>query len=44
MTGKIKPLVDSVYTFDDVLKAYDRIMTGKAVGKVVVDIDHDDEE
>ncbi|EED85578.1 predicted protein [Postia placenta Mad-698-R] len=37
--GKIKPLVDSVYNFDDALKAYERIMTGRATGKVVVKVD-----
>ncbi|PSS35502.1 hypothetical protein PHLCEN_2v1527 [Hermanssonia centrifuga] len=37
--GKIKPIVDSVYDFDDALKAYERIMTKRAVGKVVVKID-----
>ncbi|EED78401.1 predicted protein [Postia placenta Mad-698-R] len=38
-SGKIKPLVDSVYNFDDALKAYERIMTGRATGKVVVKVD-----
>ncbi|THH01706.1 hypothetical protein EW026_g1039 [Hermanssonia centrifuga] len=37
--GKVKPIVDSVYDFDDALKAYERIMTKRAVGKVVVKID-----
>ncbi|KAG8945796.1 hypothetical protein FRC03_001629 [Tulasnella sp. 419] len=34
--GKVRPLVDSVYNFDDALKAYERIMTQHAVGKVIV--------
>ncbi|KAK0495808.1 hypothetical protein EDD18DRAFT_1286241 [Armillaria luteobubalina] len=36
---KIKPLVDSVYEFKDVLSAYERIMTSRAKGKVVVRVD-----
>ncbi|KAH9841922.1 uncharacterized protein C8Q71DRAFT_700158 [Rhodofomes roseus] len=39
--GKIKPLVDSVYNFEDVLKAYERLMTGRATGKVVIKMDSD---
>ncbi|KAF8968381.1 hypothetical protein BDZ97DRAFT_1916217 [Flammula alnicola] len=37
--GSLKPIVDSVYEFDDALKAYDRAMTGKATGKIVVKVD-----
>lgn len=37
--GKVKPLVDSVYGFDDVYKAYERVMTNRATGKVVVKVD-----
>jgi len=36
--GKVKPLMDSTYSFNDVLKAYERIMTGRAKGKVVVQV------
>ncbi|KAF5324560.1 hypothetical protein D9611_004260 [Ephemerocybe angulata] len=36
--GKIKPTVDSVYEFDDAVKAFDRIITGRARGKVVVNV------
>jgi len=36
--GKIKPVIDSVYKFDDVLSAYDRILTGRARGKVIVEV------
>lgn len=32
--GKIRPLVDSVYEFEDALKAYERILSGRATGKV----------
>lgn len=36
--GKVKPVIDSVYKFDDVLSAYDKILTGHTRGKVVVEI------
>ncbi|KAF8590536.1 NAD(P)-binding protein [Ramaria rubella] len=36
--GNVKPLVDSTYAFEDVHKAYDRIMTGRAKGKVIVTV------
>ncbi|XP_006458527.1 hypothetical protein AGABI2DRAFT_190805 [Agaricus bisporus var. bisporus H97] len=36
--GSVKPIVDSVFEFDDVLKAYERIMSKRATGKVVVKI------
>ncbi|KAJ7504506.1 hypothetical protein B0H11DRAFT_1852923 [Mycena galericulata] len=38
--GTVKPLVDSVYSFDrdGVLKAYERIMSNRAVGKVVIKV------
>lgn len=36
--GKAKPIIDSVYGFDDVLSAYDKILTGRARGKVVVTV------
>ena len=37
--GKARPLVDSVYPMEDALKAYERLMTKRATGKVVVKID-----
>lgn len=37
--GQLKPVVDSVFEFDDVLAAYDRIMSQRALGKVVVRVD-----
>ncbi|KAF8810131.1 NAD(P)-binding protein [Phlegmacium glaucopus] len=37
--GAIKPVVDSTYEFEDALEAFDRILTSRAVGKVVVKID-----
>ena len=36
--GKIKPVIDSEYKFEDVHQAYDRIMSGRAKGKVVVNV------
>lgn len=36
--GKLRPPVDSVYSFGDVLKAYERIMSSRARGKVVVNV------
>jgi len=36
--GKVRPVVDSVYQFEDALNAYDRLMTSRAVGRVVVEI------
>lgn len=39
LEGKFKPIVDSVYEFDNVLGAYDRLMTKRATGKVVVKVD-----
>ena len=37
--GKIRPLVDSVFAFEDTLKAYERLMSKRATGKVVVKVD-----
>ncbi|KAH9920420.1 chaperonin 10-like protein [Amylocystis lapponica] len=37
--GQVKPLVDSVFAFEDTFKAYERILTGRATGKVVVKVD-----
>ena len=37
--GKVKGVVDSVFSFEDVQKGYERIMTGRAQGKVVVKVD-----
>jgi len=36
--GKVIPLVDSTFAFEDVHKAYERILTGRAKGKVVVKV------
>ncbi|EGN95474.1 hypothetical protein SERLA73DRAFT_186503 [Serpula lacrymans var. lacrymans S7.3] len=37
--GKLKPVVDSIFSFEDTLKAYDRIKTQRAKGKVVIRVD-----
>ena len=36
--GKVKHRIDSVYAFEDVLKAYEKVTSGRAVGKVVVEV------
>jgi len=36
--GKVKPVIDSVYKFDDVYSAYDKLMTERARGKVVIEV------
>ncbi|KDQ33589.1 hypothetical protein PLEOSDRAFT_1099549 [Pleurotus ostreatus PC15] len=37
--GKLKGVVDSVYPMEDALKGYERLMTSRAAGKVVIKID-----
>ncbi|KAJ2917243.1 hypothetical protein MD484_g3207, partial [Candolleomyces efflorescens] len=37
--GKIKPKVDSTFAFDDVLQAYEKLMSSRAVGKVTIKVD-----
>ncbi|KAG6897297.1 hypothetical protein C0992_002739 [Termitomyces sp. T32_za158] len=37
--GSITPPVDSVYGFDETLKAYDRLMSQRATGKIVIKVD-----
>lgn len=39
MLGKVVGVVDSVYEMQDALKAYERILSWRATGKVVVKID-----
>lgn len=38
-SGKVKPVVDSVFAFEDVLKGYERVLSGRAVGKIIVKVD-----
>ncbi|KIY51029.1 NAD(P)-binding protein [Fistulina hepatica ATCC 64428] len=40
-SGDVKPVVDSVFEFKDVLSAYDRLMSHHACGKVIVKVDPD---
>ncbi|KAJ5057644.1 NADPH:quinone reductase-like protein [Bipolaris maydis] len=35
-SGKVKPVIDEVYEFEDVPKAYQKLRTGRARGKIVV--------
>ncbi|KAF4614751.1 hypothetical protein D9613_003251 [Agrocybe pediades] len=37
--GTLKPVVDSVYEFEDAHKAYERILSSRATGKIVVKVD-----
>ncbi|GAA5851724.1 hypothetical protein JCM9279_004384 [Rhodotorula babjevae] len=36
--GKLRPIIDSVFSFEDALKAYDRQMSHRAKGKVIVKV------
>ncbi|KAI0035981.1 hypothetical protein K488DRAFT_42183 [Vararia minispora EC-137] len=36
---KVRPLVDSVFEFGDVVKAYERVMSQRATGKVIIKVD-----
>ena len=36
--GTVKPVIDSVYPMEQVQEAYDRLATGRAVGKIVVTV------
>lgn len=36
--GKLKPIIDSEHAFEDALNAYDKIMSGRAKGKVIVKV------
>ena len=37
--GNIKPTIDSVFSFDNVKQAYERLDTSRVKGKVVIDFD-----
>jgi hypothetical protein len=39
MIGQVKPIVDSVFAFEDVYAAYDRLCSQRTSGKVVVKVD-----
>lgn len=36
--GKINPLIDEIFEFEDVPKAYEKLRKGRATGKIVVQI------
>lgn len=36
--GTVKPVIDETFSFEQVIDAYKRQKTGRAVGKVVVDV------
>lgn len=38
--GKLKPLIDSEYSFEDALKASQKIRSHRAKGKVIVNVVH----
>lgn len=37
-SGQMKPVIDSVFKFDDYQKAYERLMSGQITGKVVIEM------
>ena len=39
LEGKLQVLIDSEYSFEDTLKGFERSMTGRATGKIVIKID-----
>eukprot|EP01113_Clastostelium_recurvatum_P012190 TRINITY_DN16304_c0_g1_i1.p1 TRINITY_DN16304_c0_g1~~TRINITY_DN16304_c0_g1_i1.p1 ORF type:complete len:373 (-),score=68.38 TRINITY_DN16304_c0_g1_i1:2-1120(-) len=36
--GSLRTVIDSVYTFDNALEAYDRMASGKAAGRVIIEL------
>lgn len=40
-SGKVRPIVDSQFAFEDVPKAFEKLKTGRAKGKIVVAINAD---
>jgi NADPH:quinone reductase-like Zn-dependent oxidoreductase len=34
--GKIKPVIDTIYSFEDSIEAYSYLATGRVKGKVVI--------
>ena len=43
-SGKISPLIENVYEFEDVPKAYAKLRTGRTKGKMVVRIKKEEEK
>lgn len=38
-TGQVKPIFDSKFKFEDAPKAFERMKTGRAKGKILVEVD-----
>ena len=36
LEGKLRPIIDQIFTFDQLRQAFDKSMTGRTSGKVVV--------
>jgi NADPH:quinone reductase-like Zn-dependent oxidoreductase len=41
--GKVKPVIDSKYKFEDLREAYQRLKTGRARGKVILEVASEEE-
>jgi D-arabinose 1-dehydrogenase-like Zn-dependent alcohol dehydrogenase len=41
--GKVRAVIDSEYKFEDVREAYRRLKTGRAKGKIVVNVAPEEE-
>jgi NADPH:quinone reductase-like Zn-dependent oxidoreductase len=39
--GKLRTAIDSVYAFEDVLKAYDRLLSWRATGKIIIKVNEE---
>jgi len=37
--GRVKAFVDSTFAFEEVVKAYDRLMSKRSTGKIIVKVD-----
>lgn len=37
--GKLKAIIDTVFEFENVLRAYERLRTGRAKGKIIVHVE-----
>jgi D-arabinose 1-dehydrogenase-like Zn-dependent alcohol dehydrogenase len=40
--GKVKPVIDEVFAMEDVPRAYEKLKTGRAKGKIVVRVGGDE--